>query len=94
MKEKKLWITESDKGGFICLFDPVNIGQIGATLLEDRTTFEPVDEKCEKRTLAAIRALFRGHPTALTNMRESTSKTSNTRSRICTFSPKSSNAEK
>ena len=54
VKEKKLWITESDKGGFICLFDPDYIGQIGHRLLEDRGTFEPVDDKCEKRTLAAI----------------------------------------
>ena len=38
MKEKKIWIVESDKGGLICIFDHSFIGDYGQRILDDQTS--------------------------------------------------------
>ena len=61
IKEKKLHIIESDKGGFICLFDPIYIRDIGFAMLNDANSFVATDENCEEDALSEIKNLIKSH---------------------------------
>ena len=61
IKNKLIWIVESDKGGIICLFDASYIQRMGELILQDQSQFVQVDSDCEKKCLREIRALSRTH---------------------------------
>ena len=61
IREKKLHIIESDKGGFICLFDPIYIRMMGLKTLNDENLFTPTNEICEEKALSEIKNLIKAH---------------------------------
>ena len=63
MKEKKIWIVESDKGGLICIFDHSFIGDYGQRILADVSTYQRVPKSCGEMTQTAIQVLIRQYPT-------------------------------
>ena len=71
VKEKRIWIAESDKGGLICIFDHDYIGEYGRRILEDQTTFQLVPQNCGDMAQRAIISLLSRHPNICTkNERE------------------------
>ena len=60
-KEKKLLITESDKGGYICLFDPSYIREMGLKTLSDISLFIPTTSDCEDKARMEIKTLIKNH---------------------------------
>ena len=61
IKEKKLLITESDKGGFICLFDPPYIREMGFSTLKNEALFKQTDSVCDHNVLLEIKNLIKSH---------------------------------
>ena len=61
IKEKNLHIIESDKGGFICLFDPHYIREMGLMILNDENLFTVTTTNCEEMALSAIKSLIKSH---------------------------------
>ena len=61
VRDKKLLITESDKGGFICLFDPIYIREMGLRTLSDNLLFSPLEPDCEEKVASEIKNLIKQH---------------------------------
>jgi hypothetical protein len=55
INNKNLLVTESDKGGFICLLDPPYVREMDFKTLEDTTLFRPAAQDCEEKTLMEIK---------------------------------------
>ena len=61
IRNKELLVTESDKGGFICLFDPPYIREKGLSILSDPTLFSSTENNCEDSALHEIKNLIKEH---------------------------------
>ena len=66
VKEKKIWIAESDKGGLICIFDYEFIGDFGRKVLADPTTYQLVPKNCGEMAIKSIASLLNRHPNVCT----------------------------
>ena len=66
VKEKTIWITESDKGGLICIFDHSFIANYGQRMLSDSTIYQRVPQQCGEMATKAITNLINRHPNVCT----------------------------